>query len=138
MGMSTYDRIRALPLTIEAYTLAPLTEPVAGDMGQRVCSLITLKGKGLSGVGEDVTYLEDLQKAFVQRGPVLPLAGSYIFDEFSDHFSLLNWFPDAPKGLFHDSFTNYRAGRSKALLWTWRSSRIISTSQRYWAGSLNR
>jgi hypothetical protein len=108
--MDIYDRVRGLPLTIESYSLKPLTAKIAGvgNLDTRKTVVFELHGKGKTGVGEDVTYFEDLLKSLVERGPVLPLPGTYSFGEFSEHLQTLDWFPDAPEGLFHDSFRNYR------------------------------
>lgn len=108
--MSTYEKISGLPLEIESYALKPLKEKVAGvgDLDERITTLFQLQGRGMTGVGEDVTYLEKLHESLISRGPDLPLKGSYTFNEFSEYLGRLNWFPDAPEGLFRESFMNYR------------------------------
>lgn len=106
--MTTYDRISGLPLTIDSYSLKPLSHPVEGDLGNRQTVVFELHGLGYTGVGEDVTYLPELLESLLKRGPELQLDGKYTFDEFSKHLNNLDWFPDVPKGLFHEAFTNYR------------------------------
>lgn len=106
--MSTYDHVRGLSLTIDSYSLKPLRLRAGGEVGERQTVVFELRGLDCTGVGEDVTYFPDLLRSLLKRGPVLPLAGTYTFDEFSKHLGTLDWFPDAPKGLFHDAFLNYR------------------------------
>ncbi len=106
--MGTYDRIRKLPLTVDSYSLKPLSLRVGGEVGDRKTVLFELHGLGCAGVGEDVTYFPELLTSLLKRGPVLPLMGTYTFDEFSKSLGTLDWFPDAPEGLFHDTFPNYR------------------------------
>lgn len=108
--MSTYDLIADLPLKIESYTLRELSLKISGvgDLDERTTVLIELSGQGKTGVGEDVTYYPELQQSWLRRGNDLPLAGTYTFASFSDYLDTLEWFPDAPEGLFHDSFRNYR------------------------------
>ncbi len=45
--------------------------------------MIRLRGGGEEGVGEDVTYSEEVQLAFQQAGQVLPLTGSHTIESFS-------------------------------------------------------
>jgi len=108
--MSSYDLISGLSLTVDSYTLKPLVEKISGvgNLSERRTTLFELRGKGKTGVGEDVTYFEKLHESLVERGPVLPMQGTFSFGEFSEHLQTLDWFPDAPEGLFHDSFCNYR------------------------------
>jgi hypothetical protein len=106
--MSTYAKVSGLMLTIDSYSLKPLMHQVAGELGERKTTVFELHGLGQTGVGEDVTYFPDLQQSLIDAGPVLPLAGTYTFDEFSKHLDTLDWFPDAPDGLFKQSFRNYR------------------------------
>lgn len=106
--MSTYDRVKDLSLTINSHELVPLIYKVAGDLGDRQVTIVTLHGKGMSGVGEDVTYIDALQTSFQTVGLSLPLAGNYTLDEFSKHLDTLDCFPDAPDNVFGRAFLNYR------------------------------
>lgn len=106
--MRTYDRISNLPLTIDSYSLKPLSQRVNGDLGERKSIVFELHGLGLTGAGEDVTYFENLQESLQKAGPTLPLAGKYTFDEFSKHLSTLDYFADAPDNVFGEAFRNYR------------------------------
>ena len=78
--MQLYDRVRDLPLTIERVELEPLALPLR-HMTRRT-TVIHLAGAGHEGVGEDVSYEEALQLAFVLDA--LPdLRGGHTVDSFS-------------------------------------------------------
>lgn len=106
--MSTYDKIRKLPLTIDSYAVRPCIHGVNGVFGNRKTTVFELYGQGFTGVGEDVTYHENCQESLWDTGPVLTLAGSYTFDEFSRHLDTFNLFPDAPKTSLGAAFCHYR------------------------------
>ena len=82
--MSTYERVADLHLTIDDYALEGLTRTVSSGF-ERKTTVIRLRGAGEEGVGEDVTYDGELQVAQQEHGPVLPLAGEWTFDGFSEH-----------------------------------------------------
>jgi hypothetical protein len=90
--MSTYERVADLPLKIEGYALEGLTRTVSSGF-ERITTVIRLRGGGEEGVGEDVTYEADDQRAQQERGPDLPLAGEWTFDSFSRHVGELDTFP---------------------------------------------
>jgi hypothetical protein len=71
-----------LPLRVEGYALEGLSVDVSTGFTRRT-TVVHLHGAGEEGVGEDVTYQEDLQLAFQEAGPVLPLAGDHTLDSFS-------------------------------------------------------
>jgi L-alanine-DL-glutamate epimerase-like enolase superfamily enzyme len=93
--MSTYERVADLPLKIEGYALEGLTRTVSSGF-ERITTVIRLRGGGEEGVGEDVTYEADDQRAQQERGPYLPLAGEWTFDSFSQHLGELDTFPAGP------------------------------------------
>jgi hypothetical protein len=90
--MSTYDRVADLPLTIDGYALEGLAKTVSSGF-ERFTTVIRLQGGGEEGVGEDVNYEGALQLAQQEHGPVLPLAGEWTFDSFSEHLGGLDLFP---------------------------------------------
>jgi hypothetical protein len=90
--MSTYENVAELPLEIEGYSLEGLSKTVSSGF-TRVTTVIRLHGGGEEGVGEDVTYEAEHQHAQQERGPVLPLAGSWTFDSFSEHVGKIDTFP---------------------------------------------
>src|SRR5215218_5366974 len=106
--MAMYDALADLPLQIDAYTLEGRARHiVAGEFQMdRLTTTIHLQGGGEEGLGEDVTYTPELQTAQQETGPVLPLAGDWTIDSFSQHLAMLDLFhgvdPDMP------AFRHYR------------------------------
>ena len=92
--MSLYDRVRDLPLLVETYALDPLELAVRPDFTRRT-TVIRLLG-GMEGIGEDVTYDGDEHERQRARGPVLPLAGEWTLDSFSQHLATLPLFENEP------------------------------------------
>jgi hypothetical protein len=103
--MSTYERIADLPLTIDDYALEGLSRTVSSGF-ERLTTVIRLRGAGEEGLGEDVTYEGALQLAQQEHGPVLPLAGEWTFDSFSEHLAQTDLFPAGPPD--REVFRNYR------------------------------
>jgi L-alanine-DL-glutamate epimerase-like enolase superfamily enzyme len=103
--MSTYERVAGLSLTIDDYALEGLSKTVSSGF-ERLTTVIRLRGGGEEGVGEDVTYESALQLAQQEHGPVLPLAGGWTFDSFSEHLAETDLFPaGAPD---REVYRNYR------------------------------
>jgi hypothetical protein len=103
--MSTYRHVADLPLVIEDYALEDLRRVVTSGFERRT-TVIRLRGAGEEGVGEDVTYEAEDQARQQDLGPVLPLAGEWTLDSFSEHLGGLDTFPaQAPK---FDVYRNYR------------------------------
>ena len=75
--MSSYDRIKDLPLEIESYELSGLDFSLPGTDMERLTAIIHLKGGGHEGLGEDVVYDALDHVAFRDAGPVLDLAGKH-------------------------------------------------------------
>jgi L-alanine-DL-glutamate epimerase-like enolase superfamily enzyme len=89
--MSTYERIADLPLQIDGYALEGLSKIVSSGF-ERHTTVFRLRGGGEEGLGEDVTYTPELQTAQQETGPVLPLAGAWTIDSFSQHLDTLDLF----------------------------------------------
>jgi L-alanine-DL-glutamate epimerase-like enolase superfamily enzyme len=103
--MATYDRLASLPLVVEGYALEGLARTVSSGF-ERLTTVIHLSGAGEEGLGEDVTYDADLQRAQQAAGAVLPLAGEWTLDGFSEHLAGLDLFPgERPE---HEVYRNYR------------------------------
>lgn len=102
--MSLYDRVRDLPLTVETYELDGLAAQARPDFVRRT-TVVRLQGAGEEGHGEDVTYNSDLQLAQQERGPTLPLAGSWTVSSFSNHLATLPLFSTEPE---QHAFLDYR------------------------------
>ena len=83
-----------LPLEVEGYTLEKL------QGGERVTTLLRLRGAGQEGVGEDV--MQDPREpfaehdAFAAQAP-LPLAGSWTLESFCDHLATLEQWEKEPE-----------------------------------------
>jgi hypothetical protein len=80
--MSTFDRVRALPLHVDGYFLEPLEREVARGFTLRR-TVVVLHGRGEEGRGEEVDYDPDQQALFQERGGDLPLAGEHTLESFS-------------------------------------------------------
>jgi L-alanine-DL-glutamate epimerase-like enolase superfamily enzyme len=95
--MSTYDLVASLPLEIERYELAGLQRDVSSEFTRRT-TVISLHGRGETGVGEDVTYAPEEQQRFQAAGPVHALAGRHTIDSFSRLLDTFDLFPEgAPR-----------------------------------------
>ena len=103
--MSTYARVAALPLRVDAYALEGLAQTVSSGF-ERLTTVIALRGGGETGLGEDVVYEADEQRAQLAHGPTLPLAGDWTLDSFSAHLDGLDLFPAMPPGF--PVYRNYR------------------------------
>jgi len=80
--MSTYDRIRTLPLHVDGYFLEPLEREVARGFTLRR-TVVVLHGRGEEGRGEEIDYDQGAQLAFQETGGNLPLAGEHTLESFS-------------------------------------------------------
>jgi L-alanine-DL-glutamate epimerase-like enolase superfamily enzyme len=103
--MSTYDRVAELPLEIESYELAGLTRDVSSAF-TRLTTVVSIHGRGETGIGEDVTYEAKEHERLQRAGPVHDLAGEHTIDSFSQLLGSLDLFPEgAPE---HGAWRNYR------------------------------
>ncbi len=82
MAESLWKRFAQLPLEVESYELERLERPVTRGF-TRVTTVVKLHG-GEEGVGEDVTWYAEAHDREQATGPVLPLAGSWTLESFSD------------------------------------------------------
>ncbi len=82
MAESLWKRFAQLPLEVESYELERLERPVTRGF-TRVTTVVKLHG-GEEGVGEDVTWSAEAHDREQAAGPVLPLAGSWTLESFSD------------------------------------------------------
>src|SRR4051794_13596302 len=83
MAESLWKRFAALALQVDAYTLERLEKPVTRGF-TRVTTLVHLSAGGEGGVGEDVPWSGEPHAREQAAGAVLPLAGSWTLDSFSD------------------------------------------------------
>ncbi len=94
--MSTFDRLSGLALEVDGYTLEGLTADVSSGF-QRLSTVVHLRGGGLEGIGEDVVYSADDQRAFQAAGPVHDLAGRWSLGAFCEHIDELDLFGAVPE-----------------------------------------
>lgn len=94
--MILYDRVRTLPLSIDAYELEGLELQARSDF-LRKTTVVHLLGGGEEGIGEDVTYQAEEHDRLQARGPELPLAGSWTLQTFSQHLDVLPLFDHEPE-----------------------------------------
>ncbi|MGB2951788.1 MAG: hypothetical protein WBB74_00190 [Gaiellaceae bacterium] len=76
MAESLWKRVSDLPVEIESYALESRELDVRRDW-TRVTTVVRLRGGGEEGLGEDVTYDAEEQRAFQEAGPALPLSGRH-------------------------------------------------------------
>ena len=79
----TYVRFAGLALEVDGYELERLEKPVTRGF-TRVTTLVHLRGGGTEGVGEDVTWVAEHHDREQTAGAVLPLAGTWTLESFSD------------------------------------------------------
>jgi len=94
-AVTTYDLLADLPLDIESYELEGLERDVSSEF-TRLSTVVRLRGRGHTGVGEDVTYEALDHVAFQDAGPMLPLAGSHTVEGFSRLIENLDLWPSPP------------------------------------------
>jgi len=72
-----------MPLEVEGYELERLEKPVTRGF-TRVTTVVRLRGGGEEGLGEDVTWYAEAHDREQAAGAVLPLAGSWTLESFSN------------------------------------------------------
>ncbi|HSS80109.1 MAG TPA: hypothetical protein VLK24_02820 [Gaiellaceae bacterium] len=83
MAESLWKRLGPAPLQVDDYELERLEQPVTRGF-TRVTTVVHLRGGGHEGVGEDVTWFPEHHDREQKAGAILPLAGSWTLDSFSD------------------------------------------------------
>jgi hypothetical protein len=101
--MSLYDAVRDLPLEIEGYALEVLELQTPAFL--RKTTVVTLRGAGEEGIGEDVTYDAAEHDRQAGRGATLPLAGSWTLHGLSEHLGALPLFEAEPE---QHAYVDYR------------------------------
>jgi L-alanine-DL-glutamate epimerase-like enolase superfamily enzyme len=84
----TYARFAGLGLEIEGYALERLEKPVTRGF-TRVTTLVRLRGGREEGIGEDVTWYAEHHDREQAAGPILPLAGSWTLESFSEGLEII-------------------------------------------------
>lgn len=103
--MGYWEALAGLPLEIDGYELARRARRVSSDF-ERVTTVVRLRGAGVDGLGEDVTYDAQDQRALQEAGARLPLAGRFTLESFSAHLDRLELFPHKQPSL--RAFRDYR------------------------------
>jgi hypothetical protein len=94
-GESLWPRLAELPLVVESYELERL-DPAESQSFDRFTTHIRLLGGGTDGLGEEISLPDD-QEALHKAGPVLPLAGEWTLQTFSEHLATLDQWPKPPE-----------------------------------------
>ena len=94
--MSTFDRLAGLELQVDSYDLEALSAQVSSGF-ERVSTVVHLRGGDLEGIGEDVVYSADDQRAMQAAGPVHELAGRYTLAEFCERIDGMDLFGAEPE-----------------------------------------
>jgi L-alanine-DL-glutamate epimerase-like enolase superfamily enzyme len=102
--VSLYDAVRHLPLVVDGYSLQGLQQGVSSGFLRKTTS-IGLAGLGEQGTGEDVTYDAEEHDRQQELGPVLPLAGRWTLETFSEHLAGLPLFDHEPE---QHAYLDYR------------------------------
>ena len=97
------------PLEIDDVRLERLELAVSPEW-TRATTVVHLRGGGVEGVGEDVTYQPELH----DRVPAPDVAGSWTLDSFSVHLDDFDFFEDAPED---SAARDYRR-------WAWESAAL--------------
>lgn len=92
-GRRDWERLGELPLLIEGYRLQRLQREVSSGF-TRVTTVVALSGGGLTGYGEDVTYMSEDHEGFPTS---LPLAGRHTLAGYSELLDALDLFPRRPQ-----------------------------------------
>lgn len=124
--MATYDHVRDLPLTIESVELSRLATEPRPDF-RRLTTVISLRGGGHEGVGEDITY----QPEEHESPPVPEVAGTWTLDSLSRTLEDARLFT-------HETLDSAARGYRR---WGWESAALdlaLRQAERSLAGVLGR
>ncbi|HLH66030.1 MAG TPA: hypothetical protein VKV27_10025 [Solirubrobacteraceae bacterium] len=94
--MSLFQALASLPVEIDGYELHGLMTAVSSGF-ERHTTVISMRGGGVVGVGEDVVYSAEDQLALQRAGPVAPLTGRWALGELCEHIDALDLFPAEPQ-----------------------------------------
>ncbi len=101
--MGVYDHVRDLPLEIEGADYEVASVEISPEFTRKTTT-IAIRGGGMEGRGEDVTY--DPAEHHPGRFPHPTLTGSWTLDSLSKHLEELNLFPVGEPG--QAAFRDYR------------------------------
>jgi hypothetical protein len=89
---SSYDLLAGLGFTVDSLGVERHELDVSSGF-RRVTTVVTLRGDGLDGSGEDVTYAAEDHDDYPRS---LRLSGDWTLDSFSEHLGGLDLFPGRP------------------------------------------
>ena len=101
-AQTAYGRLARLPLGVDGYEVERTELDVSSGF-RRVTTTVVLRGGGLEGRGEDVTYAAEDHDDYPLT---LPLSGAWTLDGFSERLGGLDLFPGGPPQ--EDFFRLYR------------------------------
>jgi len=90
--VSTYELLAELPLIVKGYELEGHEVALSSEF-VRKSTVIRLRGSGVEGAGEDVTYAAEDHEALQRAGASAPLAGRWTLESFAEHLRSLDLFP---------------------------------------------
>ena len=111
--MSTWDVLAALEVQIDEYAIESHSREVRPGWA-RITNTYVLRGGGEEGRGEDITKWPPVAQAVIDRGPHLPLAGTFTLADFSEHLQTLDLFPDVAPEFADEDPVNRRWGFESA------------------------
>jgi hypothetical protein len=89
-----YDRVADLSVAVEGYDLARQEKDTSSGF-TRATTTVTLRGEGVEGKGEDVTYDTEDHDAFEAFDA--DLSGEYTLDSFSEFLEGVDLWPEPPQ-----------------------------------------
>jgi hypothetical protein len=92
---STFDLLAGLPLTVEGYAVEGLRRQVSSGFERRT-TVVTLRGGGEEGVGEDVVYDAEDHEAMQAAGAYLDIAHEDTLGAFCAKTDAMDLFPQEP------------------------------------------
>lgn len=101
-----YEILAKLPLQIEEYTLEAQKLTVVGGM-ERHTTIVQLRGAGMVGEGEDVTYETSDQQNFQQAGATIDFSHISTLGAFCEFMDGLDLFPKGQPPQ-QEAYRNYR------------------------------
>ncbi len=112
-GSDAWERLKALPLTVETVDFSFQRLPLAE--WERVTTIFSLRGLGEEGLGEDVNYDADEHELARHQGPAVDAVGTWTLGSFCAYVGKTDLFPGTPPA--HEASRDYRR-------WAWESAAL--------------
>jgi hypothetical protein len=93
-GNGWWDALRGLELEVDEVALERLEHAVSSEF-TRVTTTVVLRGGGLEGRGEDVTYVAE-EHDHLHAAPPLPITGRHTLESLSQRLDGVELFPQPP------------------------------------------